>query len=72
MMKLGLGTTPDHAIAQPASLASDASAEEAARGFLAIYGPLFGRQDPAQVLLLMSARTLDDGRSFVRFMRGRQ
>jgi len=43
------------------------SAEMAARAFLGRYGILFGLQQPAHELQTMRVRTVDDGRSFVRF-----
>jgi bacillolysin len=62
-----IGTSPDRPIAQPAVLAAGASPEEAARGFLATYGQLFGLTDQAQELTVMRSQTVDRGRSFVRF-----
>jgi len=62
-----IGTSPDRPIAQPAVLAVSASPEEAARGFLATYGQLFGLTDPARELTVMRSKIVDRGRSFVRF-----
>ncbi|MBS1253323.1 MAG: Zinc metalloproteinase [Anaerolineales bacterium] len=62
-----IGTTLAHPIPQPAALPSEATAEEAARQFLATYGQLFGLSDQARQLTVMRAREVDRGRSFVRF-----
>ncbi|HUV45370.1 MAG TPA: M4 family metallopeptidase, partial [Dehalococcoidales bacterium] len=62
-----IGTELSHPIPQPAALKADASPEEAARGFLAEYGGLFGLSNQAEELEVMRSKTLDDGRSFVRF-----
>lgn len=62
-----IGTTLDRPIGQPALLAVGASPEDAARGFLAVYGPLFGLKDPARELQVERVRTADRGRSSVRF-----
>jgi Zn-dependent metalloprotease len=40
---------------------------QAGRSFLETYGKLFGLQDPAGELTLMSERALNNGRAFVRF-----
>jgi len=62
-----IGTELSHPIPQPAALKASASPEEAARGFLAEYGRLFGLSNQAEELEVMRSKTLDDGRSFVRF-----
>ena len=62
-----MGTSLDHPMAQPAALAAGASAEQAARGFLATYGQLFGLQDQAQELQVVREKAARGGRSFVRF-----
>lgn len=62
-----IGTAPNQAISQPAVLEGDASPEQAARGFLDIYGELFGLQNSNSELTKMTERILEDGRSFVRF-----
>ena len=62
-----IGTELSHPIPQPAALKASASTEEAARGFLAEYGRLFGLSNQAEELEVMRSKTLDDGRSFVRF-----
>ncbi len=62
-----LGTTLDHAIPQPISLAESVSAQEAAFVFLEKYGRLFGLDAPRDALRLKKTESLADGRSFVRF-----
>lgn len=62
-----IGTSPDRPIDQPAILAASASPEEAARGFLATYGQLFGLDDQARELAVIRQRPADRVRSFVRF-----
>jgi bacillolysin len=62
-----IGATPGRSITQPSILGVDATTEEAARGFLATYGKLFGMKDSQNELAVMKERTLDDGRAFVRF-----
>jgi bacillolysin len=62
-----IGASPARPIPQPTLLAAGASPEMAARGFLAVYGQLFGLRDEAQELTVMEERLADDGRSFVRF-----
>ncbi len=62
-----IGADPAQPLAQPAALAASASASEAALGFLAVYGDLFGLQQPAQELTVERSRTLEDGRSVSRF-----
>jgi len=61
-----IGTDLEHAITQPVKLAAEATSEEAARRFLAVYGQLFGLTDQAQELTVMRTQTADRGRSFVR------
>lgn len=62
-----IGAMPQSPISQPASLAADASPEEAARGFLNTYGTLFGLTDPDNELTVMKQRLENNGRSAVRF-----
>jgi bacillolysin len=62
-----VGASPDHPIAPPALLAASASPEMAARGFLDVYGQLFGLRDQARELTVMRERSADRGRSFMRF-----
>jgi bacillolysin len=62
-----IGASPDHPIAPPALLAAGASPEVAARGFLDVYGQLFGLRDQARELTVMRERSADRGRSFMRF-----
>ncbi|MFQ5612324.1 MAG: M4 family metallopeptidase [Anaerolineae bacterium] len=62
-----IGATPSAPIKQPAVLPASATAEDAARGFLAKYGPLFGLSDQANELAVMTQQTSGDDRSFTRF-----
>jgi Zn-dependent metalloprotease len=62
-----LGTDPGQPIPQPAKLSSSASVEEAARGYLAVCGSLFGLQDQAKELVVERFKPLDRGREMVRF-----
>ncbi len=62
-----IGATPSDSIAQPAVLGLAASSQDAARGFLATYGRLFGLRDPNIELRAMREAILADGRAFVRF-----
>lgn len=62
-----IGTSLERPIPQPATLSADATAEDAARGFLATYGSLFGLSGAADELTVTASRTTDDGRTFVRF-----
>lgn len=62
-----IGTSAAHPLKQPAGLAASVSPEAAARGFLAVYGQLFGLKDQAQELMAMKKKSADRGRSFVRF-----
>ncbi len=51
----------------PTGLPSDAPPEDAARSFLSTYGKLFGITNQRQELTVMRQKTVDGGRSFVRF-----
>ncbi len=62
-----IGASPDRPISRPAALKMSASTAEAAYGFLATYGKLFGLTDPAGELSVMRERTFDGGRAFVHF-----
>jgi Zn-dependent metalloprotease len=62
-----VGVDPSNAIRQPAKLSDTPTAEEAARGFLSVYGPLFGLKDQARELRIMRSKEADQGRSSVRF-----
>jgi len=62
-----IGVNPTDAIRQPALLGPQATPEQAARGFLSTYGPLFGLTDHARELTVKRIRQADRGRSFVRF-----
>jgi Zn-dependent metalloprotease len=62
-----IGGDPSDAIRQPVRLSANPTAEEAARGFLSVYGSLFGIKDHARDLEVMRTKTADRGRSFVRF-----
>ncbi|MEM7111635.1 MAG: M4 family metallopeptidase [Chloroflexota bacterium] len=60
-----LGATADRALAQPS--VRSAAPEAAALAFMEGYGSLFGIENAAEELTVMTARTLEDGRSFTRF-----
>lgn len=62
-----IGTDLEHTISQPTKLAADATAEDAARQFLATYGQLFGLTDQARELTVTRSKTVDRGRAFSRF-----
>jgi bacillolysin len=62
-----IGVSPDRTIAQPSILGVGASPEEAARGFLATYGVLFGLKDPFSELTVMKEGMLEGDLAFVRF-----
>jgi bacillolysin len=62
-----VGADSKHPIIQPARLAPNATPEDAARGFLATYGSLFGLQDQAAELRVLRTQTPADDRSYVRF-----
>jgi Zn-dependent metalloprotease len=62
-----IGTSPEMAIPQAALTEQVLTPEVAARGFLAQYGSLFGLTTPDKELDVIRDRTLEDGRSFVRF-----
>jgi Zn-dependent metalloprotease len=62
-----IGVDPANAIRQPSSLGAKPTPEEAARGFLAVYGPLFGLREQARELRIMRTKTSEQGRSSVRF-----
>jgi len=62
-----IGTSLDQPIPQPSLLGQNVGPEVAGRGFLAVYGRLFGLSDPATELTLMREEQLADGRRFVRF-----
>lgn len=54
-------------IPQPGVLPADATADEAARNFLAAYGSGFGIQDPVNELKVLKESATADGRTFVRY-----
>ncbi len=62
-----IGSTPGRPISQPTALRQGASGEDAARGFLAAYGPLFGIRDQSRELKLMIEKKPDAARTFDRF-----
>ena len=62
-----IGASAERSVAQPSVLGLAASPEDAARGFLAVYGNLFGLDDAYRDLTVMKERSLADGRNFVRF-----
>ena len=62
-----LGTDPDRPVPRPANIPAGAPSEVAARGFLNVYGQLFGADDHVRQLRLERASDADRGRSTVRF-----
>jgi len=62
-----VGTNPGQPIARSARVATGASPVDAARGFMATYGPLFGVQDQAHELAVKREKPDAGGRSIVRF-----
>lgn len=62
-----IGIAPANAMRQPAILSTRAEPEDAARGFLSVYGPLFGLKDQGRELMLVRTKKADRGRSSVRF-----
>ena len=62
-----VGTSPGQPIARSARVAPGASPVDAARGFMATYGPLFGVQDQARELTVKREKADAGGRSIVRF-----
>ncbi len=62
-----IGTELSNPIPQPATLKASARPEEAARGFLSKYGELFGLVNPSRELTVIRRKTVEGGRSFVRF-----
>ncbi len=62
-----ISTTPGRAISQPSALRAGATGEDAARGFLAVYGPLFGINDQSRELVRENEKKPDATRTFERF-----
>ncbi|MEM3101742.1 MAG: M4 family metallopeptidase [Candidatus Nitrosotenuis sp.] len=62
-----IGTDLDHPIPTPSFLPINATPEDAARDFLTVYGGLFGLVDQSEELKTVYTKTVDRGRSFVRF-----
>jgi bacillolysin len=62
-----IGTDQAHPMPQPGELQAGATAEEAARQFLGVYGSAFGLVDQAQELAVEYSKAVEDGRSVVRF-----
>jgi hypothetical protein len=62
-----IGVDPANPIRQPSILSGKPTPEEAARGFLSVYGPLFGLKEQARELRIMRTKTANRGRSSVRF-----
>jgi hypothetical protein len=60
-------TTPGRPISQPQTLRVGSSGEEAARGFLAVYGSLFGINDQTRELVRENEKRPDAVRRFERF-----
>ena len=67
-----VGADPSRPIPRAAGLATDADPEQAARAFLAAYGPAFGLADQGRELTLLRRRQADRGRAFVRFQQVHQ
>ena len=62
-----IGADKARPIPQPAALPATASRIDAARGFLASYGPLFGLTDQAKELTVQRGTILDNGRGVTHF-----
>jgi Zn-dependent metalloprotease/uncharacterized protein Usg len=62
-----IGVDPANAIRQPSILSAKPTPEEAARGFLAVYGPLLGLKDQSKDLKVVRTKTSEQGRSSIRF-----
>ena len=62
-----VGTEPAKPIRSPLALASTATAEDAARGYLAACGSLFGLNNPATDLTVRQRQTTAEGHSITRF-----
>jgi len=62
-----LAADPAHPVPRPAQLPANAGPEEAARGFLAAHGSLFGLIDQAHEVVAERTQAAEGGRSFVRF-----
>ncbi|MFN8634516.1 MAG: M4 family metallopeptidase [Chloroflexota bacterium] len=62
-----IGTDPGQPIKRAAGLSASASSVDAARGFMATYGPLFGVKDQSRELTVKREKAADGGRSIVRF-----
>jgi len=62
-----LGAKEGHSIQQPLGSLATVSPEEAARGFMSVFGSLFGLADPAQELILEREKIVERSRSVVRF-----
>jgi len=60
------------ALAHPSALSASASSEDAARGFLAVYGRLFGLRDQSRELIVRRAVDRDGGRASVRLQQTHQ
>ncbi|MBA3874455.1 MAG: hypothetical protein H0X30_35445, partial [Anaerolineae bacterium] len=62
-----IGVAAGNPITQPITLAQGASGEEAARGFLSVYGSLFGINNQAAELVRENEKKPDNTRKFERF-----
>ncbi len=62
-----ISSTPGRPISQPAALQAGASKEDAARGFLSVYGPLFGIRNQSTELVRENEKKPDATRTFERF-----
>ena len=62
-----IGTDPGRPLPPPRALPASASPEDAARGFLAAYGDLFGLADQSKELIVRRVQYPDAQRTVVRF-----
>lgn len=62
-----MGSDPSRPLGQPASLQPGATPEDAALGFLGVYGEQFGIRDPGSELVVKESTAASGGRNFVRF-----
>lgn len=62
-----IGTTPDRAITDLSVQGIGISAEDAARGYMNVYGQLFGLSNQSEELVVIKTSDAEQGRSFVRF-----
>lgn len=62
-----VGTEAGQAIPNPSALSADATAEQAARGYLSVCGSLFGIRDAQNELTLLRQKSTEIGGAAVRF-----